>query len=61
LLWLGWWSEPLVAGTLVLVAPTAAAFELARFPLTYLGSFVLAPLVVLLADTAHKRLIWRRG
>jgi Ca2+-transporting ATPase len=61
LLWLGWVSEPVVAGTLVLVAPIAAAFELARFPLDYLGPIALAPVAVLLADTVHKRLIWKRG
>jgi Ca2+-transporting ATPase len=61
LLWLGWCSEPVVAGALVLVAPIAAAFELAPFPLAYLGPIALAPLAVLLADTVHKRLIWSRG
>jgi Ca2+-transporting ATPase len=61
LLWLGWVSEPVVAGTLVLVAPIAAAFELTRFPLDYLGPIALAPVAVLLADTVHKRLIWKRG
>jgi Ca2+-transporting ATPase len=61
LLWLGWCSEPVVAGTLLLVPPIAAAFELAPFPLAYLGPIALAPLAVLLADTVHKRLIWRQG
>ncbi len=61
LLWLGFLSEPVVAGTLVLVAPIAAAFEMARFPLDYLGPIALAPVAVLLADTVHKRLIWKRG
>jgi calcium-translocating P-type ATPase len=61
LLWLGWWSEPVVGGTLVLVPPIAAGFELARFPFTYLGPIALAPLAVLLADTVHKWLIWRQG
>ncbi|MFZ9849389.1 MAG: cation-translocating P-type ATPase [Vulcanococcus sp.] len=57
--WLGWWSEPLVAGMLVLVAPIAASFELSRLPLSYCGPIALAPLAVLLADTVHKRLVWR--
>ena len=62
LLWLGWWSEPVVAGTLVLVPPIAGVFELAHFPLDYLGPIALAPLAVLLADTAHKRLlVWGNG
>jgi hypothetical protein len=61
LLWLGWWSEPVVAGTLVLVSPIAAVFELAQFPPASLGPIALAPLVVLLADTVHKRLLWRHG
>ena len=61
LLWLGFLSEPVVAGTLALVAPIAAAFEMARFPLDYLGPIALAPVAVLLADTVHKRLIHKRG
>lgn len=61
LLWLGFLSEPVVAGTLVLVAPIAAAFELARFPLDYLGPIALAPVAVLLADTLHKLLIRKSG
>ncbi|MGB5241094.1 MAG: cation-transporting P-type ATPase [Prochlorococcaceae cyanobacterium] len=61
LLWLGFLSEPVVAGTLVLVAPIAAAFEMARFPLGYLGPIALAPVAVLLADTLHKLLIRQRG
>ena len=60
-LWLGWWSEPVVAGILVLVTPIAAAFELAPVPLADLGPIALAPLAVLLADTVHKRLIWKNG
>jgi Ca2+-transporting ATPase len=61
LLWLGWWSEPVVAGMLVLVPPLAAAFELALLPLADLGPIALAPLAVLLADTVHKRLIGKNG
>jgi magnesium-transporting ATPase (P-type) len=61
LLWLGWWSEPVLAGTLVLVPAIAAGFELARFPFPYLGPIALAPLAVLLADTVHKWVIWRQG
>ncbi|MFN9644777.1 MAG: cation-translocating P-type ATPase [Cyanobacteriota bacterium] len=60
LLWLGWWSEPLVAGTLVLVSPLASVFELARFPLDHLGPIALAPLAVLLVDTLQKRLFRER-
>lgn len=59
LLWLGFFSEPVVAGLLVLVAPIAAVFELARFPVGYLGPIALAPVAVLLADTVHKWLIRR--
>ena len=57
LLWLGWCSEPVVAGILLLVPPIAAAFELAPFPLAYLGPIALAPFAVLLVDTVHKRLV----
>ncbi|MCX5931622.1 MAG: cation-translocating P-type ATPase, partial [Cyanobacteria bacterium] len=61
LLWLGWLSEPVVAGILVLVAPIAALFGMARFPLAYLGPIGLAPVVVLLADSLHKRLTRKSG
>ncbi|MCP9841503.1 cation-transporting P-type ATPase [Synechococcus sp. J7-Johnson] len=61
LLWLGWLSEPVVAGILVLVAPMAAVFEMARFPVSYLGPIALAPVAVLQADTLHKLLIRQRG
>ncbi|MFY8149608.1 MAG: cation-translocating P-type ATPase [Prochlorococcaceae cyanobacterium] len=54
LLWVGFLSEPVVAGTLVLVAPLAAAFGTAPFPMAYLGPMALAPLAVLLVDTVHK-------
>jgi Ca2+-transporting ATPase len=54
LLWLGLFSEPVVAGTLVLVPALAGVFEMAPFPTSWLGLMALAPLVVLLADTAHK-------
>jgi magnesium-transporting ATPase (P-type) len=54
LLWVGFLSEPVVAGTLVLVAPLAAAFGTATFPMAYLGPMALAPLSVLLVDTVHK-------
>ena len=50
-----------MAGTLVLVSPIAAVFELARFPLDHLGPIALAPLAVLLVDTVHKRLLWWQG
>jgi len=61
LLWLGWWSEPIVASALVLLAPIAGVFELANVPAGYLGPIALAPLAVLLADSVHKRLVWRCG
>ena len=61
LLWLGCFSEPVVAGILLLVPPIAAAFELAPFPLAYLGPIALAPFAVLLVDTVHKRLVRTRG
>ncbi|MCP9819428.1 cation-transporting P-type ATPase [Synechococcus sp. Cruz-9H2] len=61
LLWLGWLSEPVVAGILVLVAPMAAVFEMARFPLGYLGPIALAPVAVLAADSLQKLLIRQRG
>lgn len=61
LLWLGWLSEPVVAGLLVLVAPIAAVFDMARFPLGYLGPIALAPVAVLAADTLHKMFIRERG
>jgi len=61
LLWLGWWSEPIVASALVLLAPIAGVFELANVPPGYLGPIALAPLAVLLADSVHKRLVWRCG
>jgi Ca2+-transporting ATPase len=56
LLWLGFLSEPAVAAVLVLVAPIAAVFELARVPVAYLGPIAIAPVAVLLADTLHKGL-----
>lgn len=61
LLWVGFVSEPVVAGILVLVAPIAAVFEMARFPLDYLGPIALAPVAVLIADTLHKLLIRKYG
>jgi Ca2+-transporting ATPase len=54
LLWLGFFSEPVVAGTLVLVPALAGVFAMAPFPPGWLGVMALAPLAVLLADTAHK-------
>ncbi|MGB5134847.1 MAG: cation-transporting P-type ATPase [Prochlorococcaceae cyanobacterium] len=61
LFWIGFLSEPVVAGTLVLVAPLAAVFGTAPFPLAYLGPMALAPVAVLVADTLHKMLIRQRG
>jgi len=54
LLWLGFFSEPVVAGTLVLLPALAGVFAMAPFPPGWLGGLALAPLAVLLADTAHK-------
>jgi magnesium-transporting ATPase (P-type) len=59
LLWLGFFSEPVVAGLLVLVARIAAVFDLASFPVGSLGPMAIAPVAVLLADTLHKGLIRR--
>ena len=50
-------AEELVAGTLVLVAPIAAAFAMAPFPLPYLSPIAITPVAVLLADTVYKLLI----
>jgi Ca2+-transporting ATPase len=61
LLWLGLLSEPLVAGSLVLIPALAAAFGNAPFPLAWLPWMGLSTLLVLAADTVHKRwLISRR-
>ncbi len=56
LLWLGWLSEPLVAGSLILVPSLAAVFGTAPFPTPWLAPMLAAPLLVLAADTLHKRL-----
>ncbi len=55
LLWLGLVSEPLVAGSLVLIPALAAAFGNAPFPLAWVPLMGLSTLLVLAADTAHKR------
>ena len=55
LFWLGLISEPLVAGCLVLIPALAAAFGMAPFPLAWLPAMALSTLLVLAADTAHKR------
>jgi len=61
LLWLGLLSEPLVAGSLVLIPALAAAFGNAPFPLAWLPWMGLSTLLVLAADTVHKRwLVSRR-
>ncbi len=54
LLWLGFFSEPVVAGSLVLVPALAGVFAMAAFPAGWLAGLALAPLAVLLADTVHK-------
>ncbi|MEB3165271.1 MAG: cation-transporting P-type ATPase [Cyanobacteriota bacterium] len=54
LVWLGFVSEPLVAATLVLVAPLAQAFGNAPFPSAWLAPMLLSPLAVLAADSVHK-------
>jgi Ca2+-transporting ATPase len=59
LLWLGWISEPLLASALVLVAPVAAVFGMAPFPLAWLGPMALAPVLVILVDALDKR--WRHA
>ena len=56
LLWVGFGSEPLVAGTLILVPALAAVFGTASFPVRWLVPMLLSTLLVLAADTAHKRL-----
>ena len=55
LFWLGLISEPLVAGCLVLLPALAAAFGMAPFPLAWLPAMALSTLLVLAADTVHKR------
>ena len=59
MLWLGWISEPLLASALVLVAPVAAVFGMAPFPLAWLGPMALAPVLVILVDALDKR--WRHA
>jgi len=54
LLWLGLLSEPLVAGSLVLIPALAASCGNAPFPLAWLPWMGLSTLLVLAADTAHK-------
>jgi len=54
LFWLGLLSEPMIAALLVLVAPLAAVFSMEPLPRTWLGWLMLAPLLVLMADTLHK-------
>ncbi len=56
LLWVGFVSEPLVAGTLILVPALAAVFGNAQFPARWLMPMVFSTLLVLVADTLHKRL-----
>jgi magnesium-transporting ATPase (P-type) len=56
LLWLGFLSEPLVAGSLILVPALAAVFRMAPFPSRWLLPMLGATLLVLGADTLHKRL-----
>jgi magnesium-transporting ATPase (P-type) len=55
-LWWGFLSEPALASLVVLLPPLAGVFATAPFPLAWLGWMALAPLLVLLVDTVHKRL-----
>jgi Ca2+-transporting ATPase len=55
-LWWGFLSEPALASLVVLLPPLAGVFATAPFPVAWLGWMALAPLVVLLVDTLHKRL-----
>jgi magnesium-transporting ATPase (P-type) len=61
LLWLGFLSQPLVAGSLILVPAPAAVFGMAPFPSHWLLPMLGATLLVLAADTLHKRLRQGRG
>jgi Ca2+-transporting ATPase len=58
LLLLGLLSEPIVAGSLVLVPPLAAVFGMVPFPASWVGMMLLAPLLVIGADALHKE--WRQ-
>jgi Ca2+-transporting ATPase len=55
-LWWGFFSEPALASLVVLLPPLAGVFATAPFPVAWLGWMALAPLLVLLVDTLHKRL-----
>jgi magnesium-transporting ATPase (P-type) len=59
LLLLGIGSELLLCAVLILVAPLAGVLELEPFPLQWLGWMLPVPLLVVLADDAHKR--WCTG
>ena len=54
LYWIGLLSEPALAGLLVLIPAVASWFGMAPFPVAWLGWMALAPVLVLLVDTAHK-------
>ena len=56
LLWLGFASEPLVAATLILMPALAAVFGTTAIPAAWVPPMALATLLVLSADTLHKRL-----
>jgi Ca2+-transporting ATPase len=55
-LWCGFFSEPALASLVVLLPPLAGVFATAPFPVAWLGWMALAPLLVLVVDTLHKRL-----
>ena len=55
-LWWGFFSEPALASLVVLLPPLAGVFATAPFPVAWLGWMALAPLLVLVVDTLHKRL-----
>ncbi len=59
LFWLGLISEPVVAGAMVLIPALATMFGNAPFPLAWLPAMGFSTVLVLAADTAHKR--WGRA
>jgi len=61
LLLLGLLSEPVVAGGLVLLPPLATLFGMVPFPARWLGLLVLAPLLVIGADSLHKTALGRKA
>jgi Ca2+-transporting ATPase len=55
LLWIGLASEPVVAGSMVLIPALASTFGNAPFPIGWLPFLGLSTLMVLAADTIHKQ------